>query len=156
MSSYHMPREIIKRSGKTERYDSNKIKNAMGKVFTATGSPLEEEALNGLLAKVEQRMAGGDLPFSVEAVQDMVERVLMEAGYFDQAKSYILYRETRRKKRQERQKLADFFPDFEPLGQVLLDIEKDFPEDSYDVGILHRKFLSLYKEDKELEERMSL
>lgn len=156
MSSYHMPREIIKRSGKTERYDSNKIKNAMGKVFTATGSPLEEEALNGLLAKVEQHMAGGDLPFSVEAVQDMVERVLMEAGYFDQAKSYILYRETRRKKRQERQKLADFFPDFEPLGQVLLDIEKDFPEDSYDVGILHRKFLSLYKEDKELEERMSL
>ena len=86
----------------------------------------------------------------------MVEQALMEAGSFVQAKRYILYRETRRRKRGERLKLMAYFPDFEPLAQILRDIEKDFAGDAYDIGILLRKFLSFYKEDKPLEERMGL
>lgn len=155
MSHLHMPREIIKRSGKLERYNGEKITNALRKVFAATQTPCGEDCLKGLLKRVEELMQGVE-PFSVEKVQDMAERALMEAGYFDQAKAYILYRETRRKKREERKKLSAFFPDFDALGPVLLGIEKDFPEEAYDIGILHRKFLSLYKEDKDLPERMGL
>ncbi len=149
-------REIIKRSGKTEGYDNNKIKNAVRKVFIATSAPLEEAALDRLIERVEQLMAQLSQPLTVEAVQDMVERALMEAGSFDQAKAYILYRDTRRKKREERQKLMGFFGDFEALGDVLLQIEQDFPQEEYDISHLHRKFLSFYKEDKDLEERMGL
>lgn len=39
---------------------------------------------------------------TVEDVQDIVERELVKANYFDLAKSYIIYREARRKERAER------------------------------------------------------
>ncbi|MHC1786619.1 MAG: ribonucleoside-diphosphate reductase subunit alpha [Christensenellales bacterium] len=156
ISNSSLPPEIIKRSGKAEGYDNNKIRNALRKVFAATQTDLGEAELDQLIRRVEELMLSDARAFHVEAVQDMVERALMQGGRFDQAKAYILYRETRRKKREERRRLMAYFPDFEPLSQVLLAIEKDFPGEAYDVGILQRKFLSFYKEDKDLAERMSL
>ena len=154
--SITMPREILKRSGKAEAYDNGKIRSAIRKVFAATDTPLSEEKLTSLIDRVEDLMTTSGTPFSVEAVQDMVERALMENGFYDQAKSYILYRDTRRKKRQERERLMSHFQDFEPLAPVLLGIEKDFREDEYDLGHLHRKFLSFLKEELPLEDRMGL
>ena len=152
----HMPGEIIKRSGKAEQYDSRKIRNAIRKVFAATGADIDESHLTAIVDRVEALILSDARPFTVEAVQDLVERALMEAGHYDQAKSYILYRDTRRKKREERKRLADQFPEFEGLPPVLLGIERDFKDDAYDLGHLHRKFLSFYKEDVDLEERMNL
>ena len=152
----HMPGEIIKRSGKAEQYDSRKIRNAIRKVFAATGADIDENHLTAIVDRVEAMILSDARPFTVEAVQDLVERALMEAGHYDQAKSYILYRDTRRKKREERKRLADQFPEFEGLPPVLLGIERDFKDDAYDLGHLHRKFLSFYKEDVDLEERMNL
>jgi hypothetical protein len=43
----------------------------------------------------------------------MAERALMEAGHFAQAKSYILYRDTRRKKRADRGAIMAHFQDFD-------------------------------------------
>ncbi|NLD33477.1 MAG: ribonucleoside-diphosphate reductase subunit alpha [Clostridiales bacterium] len=151
-----IPGEIIKRSGKAEQYDSRKILNAIRKVFAATGVDIDEDRLSAIVERVEALILADTRPFNVEAVQDLVERALMEAGHYDQAKSYILYRDTRRKKREERQSLMAQFPEFEALGPVLLGIEEDFRDDAYDLGHLHRKFLSFYKEDVELEERMNL
>ena len=151
-----MPGEIIKRSGKAEQYDSRKIRNAIRKVFAATGADIDESHLTAIVDRVEALILSDARPFTVEAVQDLVERALMEAGHYDQAKSYILYRDTRRKKREERKRLADQFPEFEALAPVLLGIERDFKDDAYDLGHLHRKFLSFYKEDVDLEERMNL
>ena len=151
-----MPGEIIKRSGKAEQYDSRKIRNAIRKVFAATGADIDENHLTAIVDRVEAMILSDARPFTVEAVQDLVERALMEAGHYDQAKSYILYRDTRRKKREERKRLADQFPEIEGLPPVLLGIERDFKDDAYDLGHLHRKFLSFYKEDVDLEERMNL
>ncbi len=148
--------DIVKRSGQTEPYDQQKIRSAVRKAFDASGTPLAEQALDRLITRVEDLMRSDPRRLSVEGVQDMVEQALMEAGSYIQAKRYILYRETRRKKREERLRLMAYFPDFEPLGQILRDIEKDFAQDAYDIGILYRKFLTFYKEDKPLEERMGL
>lgn len=147
--------DILKRSGKSEAYDNGKILAALRKVFAATGQAIDEEALGQLIQRVEGFIHREGLSLTVETVQDMVERALMEAGYYAQAKSYILYRDLRRKKREERMRLLQHFPDYEPLAEVLLAIERDFPDDSYNLGHLQRKFVSLIKEDRPLEERLS-
>src|SRR5690606_20320089 len=43
----------------------------------------------------------------VEQVQDRVERVLMEAGYYQTARAYIVYRERHGRLRRERKQLID-------------------------------------------------
>ena len=40
-----------------------------------------------------------NVPVSVETIQDYVERVLMQFGYYDIAKTFILYREQRKSTR---------------------------------------------------------
>ncbi len=150
-------RQIIKRSGRAENYDGQKIVNALRKVFAATDAEITPEQLRALLARVETLIEQEGHPLTVEFVQDMAERALMEAGHFAQAKSYILYRDTRRKKREDRQAIMAHFADFEELAEVLILAEKDFPQDEYDLGILQRKFMSFYKEEaSSLDERVNL
>ena len=154
-----LPGTIQKRSGHAEAYDPGKIMAALGKAFIATGKDIDKDQLLALTrdaeALLDAALAGGQ-PFTVETVQDMAEQALMQAGHFAQAKAYILYRDVRRKKREDKQKLLSYFPDFDGLAPVLTAIERDFPEEEYALGILHRKFLSLYKEDRGLDERMEV
>ena len=154
-----LPGTIQKRSGHAEAYDPGKIMAALGKAFIATGKDIDKDQLLALTrdaeALLDAALAGGQ-PFTVETVQDMAEQALMQAGHFAQAKAYILYRDVRRKKREDKQKLLSYFPDFDGLAPVLTAIERDFPEEEYALGVLHRKFLSLYKEDRGLDERMEV
>ena len=156
MSSHNL-KEIVKRSGRAEPYDGQKILGAIRKVFIATGTDITEESLTALLNRVEMLIEAEGQPLTVEFVQDMAERALMEAGHFAQAKSYILYRDTRRKKRADRQAIMAHFQDFDELTDVLLRTEKDYQQEEYDLGILQRKFMSLYKEEASgLDERVNL
>ena len=47
------------------------------------------------------------LELTVEQIQDCVERVLMEAGYYPTARAYIVYRERHGRLRRERRSLVD-------------------------------------------------
>ena len=154
-----IPAQITKRGGHQEAYNPSKIREAIRKVFLGTSTPVTDSQLDALVAQAETLIIQGldkGQAFSVEYVQDRVEQALMEADYFTQAKAYILYRETRRRLREERQRLLAFFPDLPPLSGTLASIERDFSQDNYSLGALNRKFQSLYKEDRELEERMAL
>ena len=157
--SFPLPGTIQKRSGHEEAYDPGKIMAALGKAFIATGKDIDEAQLLSLTRDAEALLNAAlqeGQAFTVETVQDMAEQALMQAGHFAQAKAYILYRDVRRKKREDKQKLLSYFPDFDGLKPVLTAIERDFPEEEYALGVLHRKFLSLYKEDRGLDERMEV
>ncbi|MEZ1842818.1 ATP cone domain-containing protein, partial [Pseudomonas putida] len=43
----------------------------------------------------------------IERVQDLVERVLMEAGHYPTARAYVVYRERHGRQRRERKTLED-------------------------------------------------
>ncbi len=88
--------KVQKRDGRLQDFDQTKIANAIAKAFAATRQPNGDLAAN-LAAQVTQRVAQrfeNRIP-RVEDVQDEVERVLMERGYADVAKAYILYRRER-------------------------------------------------------------
>ncbi len=85
---------IVKRDGRIESFDAEKITFAIFKALRAVGKP--DRALAGdLMLDVLKRLdlfSKTDALPSVEEVQDVVETVLFENKLFDVAKAYILYR----------------------------------------------------------------
>ena len=134
---------IIKRDGKKENYDSQKIVNAMRKAFSASGEKCDEKTLSLLLDTVEEKL-GKKEGSEVETIQDKVEEALMEKGFFKTARGYILFREERTRLREERASLIAAFKE-EDIESSLIRIQKEFPEQEYSLRILENKFLSFYK-----------
>jgi len=85
--------EIIKRNGKTEGFDPQKIAKAITRAGHATGEfgPDMGQKLAVRVINIAQQMLSGDV--SVEAIQDIVEDVLISSPYRKTAKAYILYRQ---------------------------------------------------------------
>ena len=96
---------IIKRNGEVVPYTRSKITDAIYKAAYSVGG--HDRALSDALAlQVEDILTTSwevDSPPSVEEVNDIVERVLIENGHARTAKAFILYRaeRTRDRARQE-------------------------------------------------------
>jgi len=92
---------VTKRDGKIADYDISKISSALKKAFDACGRQYNDNIIDFLALKVtsdfEPKIDNGMI--HVEEIQDSAETVLVQAGYADVAKSYILYRRQREKLR---------------------------------------------------------
>ncbi|MBC7286937.1 MAG: ribonucleoside triphosphate reductase [Armatimonadetes bacterium] len=98
--------KIYKRDGRLVDFDAEKIAQAIFKAAVAVGGS-DYDLARRLAAQVveELRQApGSDYP-TVEQVQNVVEKVLIENGHARTAKAYILYREKRAIARDARQLL---------------------------------------------------
>ncbi len=97
--------QIRKRDGRLVPFDEHKIVNAVFRALSAVGQHDLEQA-----QKVARRVYNilrafykpGQVP-TVENVQDVVETTLMDEGYKDAAKQYILYRAQHTKLRETRE-----------------------------------------------------
>lgn len=100
-----VPVQIRKRNGTFEPFDQKKITTAIKNAFFAhTGdshSQVSEEITTAVVTDLEEKDAAtsGEWVPSVEEVQDFVELAIMERGYYDVAKSYIVYRFEHQKQR---------------------------------------------------------
>jgi ribonucleoside-diphosphate reductase alpha chain len=100
--------KITKRNGEVVDFDQHKITIAVQNAFFAMKGTVEEERLRAITTSVVHELAEatalvGEIP-SVEKVQDLVEHKIMEEGFFDVAKAYILYRYEHAKEREEKKK----------------------------------------------------
>ena len=140
---------IKKRSGALEAYDPRKITEAIRKSFLSLGIEPAASELAALLTRVELRVT--EETTSVEHIQDEVERALMEQGYYDVAKSYILYRHKRTELRKARQTILNLVldPGLEP---VLLQIQRDFDQDQYALTTLAGQFSGFAKPNMSAKE----
>ncbi|ASV31679.1 ribonucleotide-diphosphate reductase subunit beta [Maribacter cobaltidurans] len=95
--------EVIKRDFTTKPFQLHKITNAILKAMTAVelGGPGEAEEIskNVYAALLERKEKDTSYKPTVEEVQDFVEKKLMEGGFFEVAKAYILYRNEQAQKR---------------------------------------------------------
>ena len=100
--------KIKKRDGRIVDFKESKITDAIFKAAQAVGGEDRELAVELTLEvlKMLKKKYNGDL-FSVEDVQDMVEKVLIEAGHAKTAKAYILYRNQRTRIREAKSDLMD-------------------------------------------------
>lgn len=93
---------IIKRDGRKDQFNQEKIKIAISKAFKAAGTYKTEEITrlsDKVVSYLELFFKQGGQPH-VEIVQDLVEKILMEEGYTSIARAYILYREQHAKIRE--------------------------------------------------------
>ena len=87
---------ITKRDGRIVPFESEKIESAIARALAASGSQKGAQTARELAAIVTRELESSeDIPSSptVEQVQDVVERVLIEKGFVLTAKAYILYRD---------------------------------------------------------------
>ncbi|MGE5571952.1 MAG: anaerobic ribonucleoside-triphosphate reductase [Bacillota bacterium] len=103
---------IQKRDGRIVPFDKAKIVNAIYRATRAVDQEnlrLAEELTDKVLEHMADECTGA-IP-TVEGVQDIVERVLIEAGHAKVAKAYILYRDKRTRIREAKAELMDVVAD---------------------------------------------
>ena len=86
--------QVVNREGKVVEFDTNKIIGAISKAFDSLDKYYNRSTLELLALRVtadfNSKIKDGFI--SVEDIQDSVETILIQAGYADVAKAYILYR----------------------------------------------------------------
>ena len=94
--------KIIKRSGKEVDFDQNKITNAIIKANLTVdeNEQLTEKQIAKIVDDITKLCKKTRRATSVEEIQDMVERAIMQEGAFSVAKNYITYRYERQLIRQ--------------------------------------------------------
>ena len=101
---------VVKRNGKVVEFDISKISEAISRAFEAQEKEYNPNVIDFLSLKVtadfEPKIE--DHLIAVEDIQDSVESVLVQAGYADVAKAYILYRRQREKLRNMKSTVLDY------------------------------------------------
>ena len=85
---------VRKRDGKLEPFDQERITNAIWKATKAVGEEdkdLAKRLSDKVVDELKRRFGEDGVP-TVEEIQDIVEKVLIENGHVKIAKAYILYR----------------------------------------------------------------
>ena len=101
---------VIKRDGKIAEFDLVKISEAIKLAFDAQETEYNDNIIDFLALKVTADFASKikDHQIAVEDIQDSVESVLVQAGYGEVAKAYILYRRQREKVRNINATMVDY------------------------------------------------
>lgn len=97
--------KVIKRDGRVVNFQKDKIADSIFRAAVEVGGSnrqLAEELADKVVVLLNQ-MYPPDATPTVEEIQDLTEKVLVENGHYITAKAYILYREEHRKLRQEKQ-----------------------------------------------------
>ena len=101
---------VLKRNGKVVDFDMSKITQAITLAFEAQQRDFIPDIIDFLALKVtadfEPKIK--DHKIAVEDIQDSVEHVLVQAGYSDVAKAYILYRRQHEKLRDIKGTVLDY------------------------------------------------
>ena len=102
--------QVIKRDGKVADFNISKIAEAIKLAFESKEKQYHPSTIDFLALKVtadfEPKIEKGLI--AVEDIQDSVEQVLIQAGYADVAKAYILYRRQREKLRNLKSTILDY------------------------------------------------
>ncbi|NLK72371.1 MAG: ribonucleoside triphosphate reductase, partial [Clostridiales bacterium] len=112
--------KIQKRTGEIVDFDVIKIKNAIYAAAQAVGGhdEMQSQRLANMVLEILNESYNASIP-SVEDVQDIVEKVLIEEGHAKTAKAYILYR----KKHEELREVKNLFMDAEKMIEEYVSLE---------------------------------
>jgi anaerobic ribonucleoside-triphosphate reductase len=111
---------VRKREGRLEPFDQERITNAIWKAAKAVGGSDREQAKrlgDQVVQELGKRFGEDGVP-TVEEIQDVVEKTLIENGHARTAKAYILYR----KQHQDLRELASLLSSADLVDQYL-DVE---------------------------------
>ena len=97
-----LPNYVIKRDGAIVPFEQLRITNAIFRAAVSVGGrdkSVAEDLSDQVVEILRKRTKKKEYP-TVEEIQDIVEKVLIENGHAKVAKAYILYREERKQQRE--------------------------------------------------------
>jgi len=102
--------QVVKRDGEIAEFQMAKISSAISRAFDAKEKNYSKDMIDLLSLRVTADFQDKiqDDRVTVEDIQDSVENVLIQAGYSDVAKAYILYRKQREKIRNMKSTILDY------------------------------------------------
>ena len=121
-----MIQSIIKRDGRVVLYDQQKIAAAILKALEVAREGDAADAAriaNDVQRELESQFAS-DSP-NIEAIQDAVERQLMNHGFIAAAKAYILYRANRTRAREANTSLMRTINEIASIDARISDMKRD-------------------------------
>ena len=95
-------KEILKRDGSKEEFFPYKIEDAIKKAFKSENKPYDKSIFDAVMDEITFKKV-----VAVEDIQDIIEKALFKAGYFDELKSFMLYRHTHKMQREQILGLTD-------------------------------------------------
>jgi ribonucleoside-diphosphate reductase alpha chain len=99
-------KKIKKRDGRIADFDQEKITEAVWKAANSVGGTdrsLAEQISNQITAVLEVFFKDAEQTPTVEQIQDLVEKILIEGGHAKTAKAYIIYRQKRADERETKE-----------------------------------------------------
>lgn len=145
--------KIQKRDGRIVEFDQKKITEAIWKAVQSIDGEdhsMAEKISNQVTAVLEVFFKDPNQIPSVEQIQDLVEKILIEGGHAKTAKAYILYRAERAREREQRELI---------LGKDKADDNLNFSNNALEV--LKRRYLlkdengNIKESPRELVERIA-
>ncbi|MEG2864187.1 MAG: anaerobic ribonucleoside triphosphate reductase [Eggerthellaceae bacterium] len=118
---------IVKRDGRTAEFNDTKIIDAIEKAFQASGAMQDRSVAAEITSVVVEKIEGGAIEGipTVEGIQDLVEEALIEAGFVQTAKTYILYRADRSRVRDVNSRLIQTLKDITFSDAVDSDMKRE-------------------------------
>lgn len=90
-----MEKYVIKRSGEYEILELYKIREAIQKGFRSVNKEEDVQVFTDLILTLDEKDT-----WSVEEIQDKIEKILFSKNYFEVMRSFMLYRHTRKLQRE--------------------------------------------------------
>lgn len=135
--------KIRKRNGEIVTFQQHKISEAIWNAAKSVGGnnrEIAEKMAAQVTTVLEVFFKTEDQIPSVEQIQDLVEKILIENGHAKTAKAYILYREEHNKLRQQREKILN------SKGGILINVSENVSDDQvHELLDLAEKFGCNYK-----------
>ena len=119
--------QIVKRDGRIVDFNEEKIADAVEKAFKACGAMQDRKIADDIAHKVTVKIEeiDSDATPTVEGVQDIVEETLMEEGFIQTSKAYILYRAERERARDISSRLIQTLKDITFSKSSDLDLKRE-------------------------------
>jgi len=111
---------VIKRNGATVSFSKGRITNAIYRAAVSVGGR-DKKTAEGLSDQVVEILESSFSPTeypTVEQIQDIVEKVLIENGHARVSKAYILYREERNRRRKKEKSRSELHTEYIPWRKI--------------------------------------
>jgi uridine kinase len=111
---------VIKRNGATVPFSQGRITNAIYRAAVSVGGrnrKIAEGLSKQVVEILEAQYESNQYP-SVEEIQDVVEKVLIENGHAKVSKAYILYREERNRRRKKEETRSEHHTEYIPWRKI--------------------------------------
>ena len=138
---------VIKRNNQKEEFDADKISKALKLAFEECKYQILDSKINELLEEIQFWDN-----ITVEEIQDQIEEILMDYGYNDVAKNFIIYRYKHQESR-HRQERLDYMKNYKNTNENAATLSNTDPNANSSIKNVASLEAEVYKAENRITQR---